>query len=1444
LIMSSIRRYVKRSDPPREVTFDQQFWPVVVATMITSGFLVGAIVTLANQAWLWGLLILMPAAIASTILVLWMVPNRWIRRSLQLAIMISMAINLFFIIMASGVDVFSKVVIDVESPPVSRKKQKTISMSKRMEQEWLQLNEVDQPTNDASPDVKRIAAQAMSKWESQPVKSEHSEDLQPQLIQRKMNQTSQPKLGSAPSKLSRHERQTKPQSTENPSATAASASAKTSSPADQNTNDSVQVTRQSQQPEIQNSTSEQAVVQKATPSPTRKQVENSQQLQQASTASQTRRTRRTPSAATVAQQSKSAADSSRATSQVEASDVKVQRSSASAKIESETTDPATVAQNAPTRSNKSSSTNSTNPTEIKRSAVAAQSQSPNASSTAEAAKPSQSNSQLVAQNSQLKQKNNNRSATVTQPEHTQQNSNSSAKVARQSIQRKIDTQTQSVPNPLADQAPRRARNTAAALTSPSPTESPSRSTQPTVATEQGSADAQSLSLTRSESGVAGQGTSANLASETASSQSPAKIASDSFNRSRTQQNQSPLNLNSSQASTTPRSFAGETKAASVLKQSESNNAKLPGQVMPQDVSANASATITDSTSKRSTDSLATEVGNARADIGPTKLVMETNVDRPAGGGQPEIENTGQPRPMQNSGKTSPVASVATVEQSNRPTAPFEAGHPTPSSQNPDAADESSIVQHSQSDSPLTQGPSESASDSNTEIAQPSSDSQSDLQGLARAEKSDDEDEEEDAQNNAPGKLARLVPRAGQSQTAPSNNDNNSAVASDQGDAGAEGSVDATQTAVARRTSSSSNVAGNQSSDDGEIATTESSSAMERADSQSVAPETGTTHPGTISRSNGAIASDAQSPNAGTSPATVADTKGSNSPTSGIDSRGLNAARVAAKNIPGSAIGSVAKSAMGIAASALPLVQSPSRNQSSDPANEGDGASQPSNLGRTHAGSAARIASASPNSETDQNSGVANDATGTADSGEATNSAESVDVSKRQNDGMALDIEAADGPAGLGKQLDRDPGVTRRNASKDQQSLESLVESRFLRNQPGGRKAVSPARIKANMAFRSRRPESIRNSAPHTTEYIDNGLEFLARYQRADGSWSLSQFDPGWTQNRVSANQIVTRLDSDTAATGLAVLAFQGAGYNHKEYKYARNLDSAIQWLIENQQESGLLYVSTQRASDANCKLYSHGIATIALTEAYGMTQDPALKEPVQKAIDYIVRNQDPDKGGWRYNPGSGTDTSVSGWMVMALHSARLAGVEFDQEVWEGVDSWLNQARHPQLPYKFRYNPFAEGDAQNDRDHQREVTQNMTSVALLMKLYTGWTRDQVEMQMGADYLLTKLPSDKNQYYRDTYYWYYATQVMAHIGGEPWEKWNGELEKLLVNTQVKGGPMAGSWDPYLPVPDRWGHYAGRLYVTTMNILSLEVRHRMLPIYDDIVQQNLSLESGAGK
>jgi hypothetical protein len=351
----------------------------------------------------------------------------------------------------------------------------------------------------------------------------------------------------------------------------------------------------------------------------------------------------------------------------------------------------------------------------------------------------------------------------------------------------------------------------------------------------------------------------------------------------------------------------------------------------------------------------------------------------------------------------------------------------------------------------------------------------------------------------------------------------------------------------------------------------------------------------------------------------------------------------------------------------------------------------------------------------------------------------------------------------------------------------------------------------------------------TEDAIEAGLEFLARRQSADGRWSLHEY-PGRPQGEAPTQRAI---HSDTAGTGLALLAFLGAAYDHYGDRHQHSVARGVKWLVAHQAPDGNLYVSHDRRSDESAVIYSHAIATIALCEAYGMTGDAALREPAQKALDFLVSTQHPEHGGWRYGtrPGAqgySSDTSVTGWAVMALKSGELAKLKVPKSAYQGVSKWLDFAQDSETSgSRYKYNPNAALDPSLQRNLARAVTPAMTSVGLLSRLYTGWNREHKSMVAGAKYLAAFPPDISGNQLRDTYYWYYATQVMFHMGGDFWQKWNQRLHPLLTDTQLRQGPLAGSWDPQ---HDVWGGAAGRIYVTTMNLLSLEVYYRHLPLYED--------------
>ncbi len=346
----------------------------------------------------------------------------------------------------------------------------------------------------------------------------------------------------------------------------------------------------------------------------------------------------------------------------------------------------------------------------------------------------------------------------------------------------------------------------------------------------------------------------------------------------------------------------------------------------------------------------------------------------------------------------------------------------------------------------------------------------------------------------------------------------------------------------------------------------------------------------------------------------------------------------------------------------------------------------------------------------------------------------------------------------------------------------------------------------------------------TENAVEAALEWLARHQEKDGSW-----DPGkWEGNA----------KYPVSMTGIALLAFLGAGYTEKTGKYRDNVRRAQNWMVSRVQGGKrvgggkgrafvTLYGKSKLVYPAN--MYEQGMATLALAEAYGMTKNPHLKDAAQDAVNYILKAQGSYEA-WSYGTKHGragrNDTSVSGWNLMALKSAKMAGLKVDGAGFQGAMRWASVATDPATG-KCAYAGTV-GGVKPGRGSDA-----MCAAGMLMKQFMGVRRDDRMIIKSADHLRTRLPRwGAGGKYSNLYYWYYGTLCMFQMGGKHWAEWNVAIKKTLLENQRKGGPMDGSaldvdgsWDP-----TRGGkvNTGGRVFSTALGALSLEVYYRYLPLY----------------
>ncbi|MBI2921277.1 MAG: HEAT repeat domain-containing protein [Planctomycetes bacterium] len=359
--------------------------------------------------------------------------------------------------------------------------------------------------------------------------------------------------------------------------------------------------------------------------------------------------------------------------------------------------------------------------------------------------------------------------------------------------------------------------------------------------------------------------------------------------------------------------------------------------------------------------------------------------------------------------------------------------------------------------------------------------------------------------------------------------------------------------------------------------------------------------------------------------------------------------------------------------------------------------------------------------------------------------------------------------------------------------------------------------------------------------VMDGLEWLARHQGKNGAWDPERYDTNCpagdscnTDEKGSAGYI-------GATTGLALLAFLGAGYSHLDdhlrpqdeggpvvHAYTATITKALKYLCREQERDGCVDPSGTR------NMYTHGIAGLAIVEAYSMSHDAALRPHAQRAINFVVEAQQ-DSGGWNYTPDhmNRSDTSITSWAVMMLRSARAANLAVPKRTWDRAKRFMHNVTDYQtgnIGYCVQGPPTRTTPGCNAMIAIGMATRTYLGMPDDQSLSEKWIKELKAVPPRYDEYAGRCPNwgglmnRKGHGHNSLYYTYYATLALFHHGGAPWDEWNKKMREATIPTQDKEGHAKGSWEPVV-----WdGAWGGRVYTTAFNVMNLEVYYRYLPCY----------------
>ena len=301
--------------------------------------------------------------------------------------------------------------------------------------------------------------------------------------------------------------------------------------------------------------------------------------------------------------------------------------------------------------------------------------------------------------------------------------------------------------------------------------------------------------------------------------------------------------------------------------------------------------------------------------------------------------------------------------------------------------------------------------------------------------------------------------------------------------------------------------------------------------------------------------------------------------------------------------------------------------------------------------------------------------------------------------------------------------------------------------------------------------------------MERGLRWLAQEQDATtGGW---RNDP-----RVK--------DPDPVSTALAVLAFVGAGCSPwpeegEDKTFSENLRLGVSALARMQGEDGCIG-----------DWHSHALATAALAEVYRYSRREEVLPSARKAVAYLEKSRVAG-AGWKIE----TNTIFG---LLALNSARKAGLEFDAKAEAEARAWLLSSVDPKTGAAKSFDPKFK-----HLDHSSRL---MCAAGVYLACHWAGTAEEDKAARTALVFIGLKPPPRSLS-DGMYDWFFGAVAMSCYGRETFEKWleaaGAEFAKIQDPPRLKR--LDGSTEAFGPIPGHVGRVAG----TAVMLLTSQVVER---------------------